>query len=119
MTCISVVNFFKRGISYFRLGLGEPLQELVRGVANLYFTPTFFSKGVSFGTFLSSCLGFWTPLGSWLGALVTFILVHKLLFKGDSLFFARVGTSLRSCHGALETHDLVLNYFKRGISYFR
>ena len=60
MTCISVLNFFKRGICYFRLGLGEPLQDLVRGVADLYFTPNCFSKGVTFGTFLSSCLGFWT-----------------------------------------------------------
>ena len=119
MTCFSVLNFFKRGIGYFRLGLGEPIRELVRGVGDLYFTPKFFSKRVSFGTFLSSCLGFWTPLGSWLGALVTFILVHKLLFKGDSLFFPHVGTSLGSCHGPLVTHDLVLNYFKRGISYFR
>ena len=88
MTCTSVLNFFQRGICYFRLGLGEPLQELVRGVADLYFTPTFFSKGVTFGTFLSSCLGFWTPLRIWLRALVTFILVHKLLFKGDSFFMS-------------------------------
>ena len=79
--------------------------------------PNFFQKGfLSVPFFLLRVLD---PLRSWLGALVTFILVHKLLFKGDSLFFAHVGTSLGICQGALQTRDLVLNYFKRGIFHFR
>ena len=77
MTCSSVLNFFTRGISYFRLGLGNPLGRWLGVLLTSILVLTFFGKGV-----VSFRLGFGTPLGSQLGAFVTSMLALHL-FERD------------------------------------
>ena len=76
MTCSSVLNFFTRGICYFKLGLGNPLGSSLGVLLTSILVLTFFGKEVAFR------LGFGTPLGSRLGAFVNSMLALHL-FERD------------------------------------